>query len=368
MAWRRKGGHPLSPVGRHLLERSFPRKARRRILLAYQDDRLAHPQFAPFLHYGARFAKRGIHFRAVRYRDLDPQVLPGQLDAIFLQSSYAPASGELEGLLSLLKQARPELRISYFDWFAPADIRFAERVEEWVCAYVKKSLLRDRSEYLRPTIGHTNLGDYFSARFHTENPPCEWSVPSSILRRLVVGPSFSTSPDLASLFEKDEPPLQGVRPIDLHARIATEGTPWYAAMRGEAAAAVSASFPDLNVASQGLISKSRYMRELAQSKLCFSPFGYGEVCWRDFEAVAAGAVVVKPDMSHLETDPDIYHPFETYIPVRWDLADLEEKVRDALADPESLRRMAVRAFNIVRDHLRGPSLADLAARLAGDAD
>jgi hypothetical protein len=335
--------------------------------LAYQDDVLAYPQFAPFLRYPKRFAAHGMQFRAVRYEELDPSSLPEHLDALFLQSSYTPAPGELEALLLAIKAARPGIRIAYFDWFAPADIRFAERVEEWVTSYVTKSLLRDRSAYLRPSIGHTNLSDHFSARLRTENPPCEWTVPPAILPRLVVGPAFSTSPDLVSCFERDSLPAEQPRPIDLHARIATRGTPWYAAMRSEAAAAVAANFPDLNVASEGMIGKSRYMRELRRSKLCFSPFGYGEVCWRDFESIAAGTVLVKPDMSHLETNPDIYRPFETYIPVRWDLADLGDRVRDALADPASLRRMAARAFNVVRDHLRGPSLADLALRLVGRA-
>jgi hypothetical protein len=336
--------------------------------LVYQDDSLAYPQFAPFLRYAKRFAARGIHFRAIPYGELDPQNLPEGVDAVFIQSSYTPAPAELEALLTALKAAKPALRIAYFDWFAPADIRFAERVEEWVSGYVKKSLLRDRSTYLRPPIGHTNLTDHFSARFGTENPPCEWTVPAGVIPKLVVGPSFSTSPQLIGLFERDRLPAEHPRPIDLHARIATRGSPWYEAMRSEAAAAVAVDLADLNVASEGMVSKSRYMRELGRSKLCFSPFGYGEVCWRDFEAVAVGSVLVKPDMSHLETNPDIYRPFETYIPVRWDLADLGERVRDALADQRQLRRMAVQAFEVVRDHLRGPALMDLASRLAGSAD
>ena len=36
----------------------------------------------------------------------------------------------------------------------------------------------------------------------------------------------------------------------------------------------------------------------------------------------AGCAVLMPDMSHLRTYPSLYPPFETYIPLRWDLADL----------------------------------------------
>jgi hypothetical protein len=107
------------------------------------------------------------------------------------------------------------------------------------------------------------------------------------------------------------------------------------------------------------------MTELRRSKLCFSPFGYGEICWRDFEAIACGAVLVKPDMSHVRAQPDIYRPFETYIPVRWDLADLNDRVREALASPETQKTIADAAYATVRDHLRGPALEQLAARLSG---
>ena len=47
----------------------------------------------------------------------------------------------------------------------------------------------------------------------------------------------------------------------------------------------------------GMVSQNRYYGELAEAKIVFSPFGWGEVCFRDFEAVTAGALLLKPDMS-----------------------------------------------------------------------
>ena len=365
MAWRKSGTVPgLSAAGRKVLGRGFGRDVRCRILLIYQDHPLAYMQFYPFLHYTSRFARLGIQFRAMPYAALNPDILPPGLDAIFLQSSYTPASGELEGMLRRLKANRPNLRISYFDWFAPTDVRMAERVEPWVEAYVKKSLLRDRDAYRIPTLGHTNLTDHYGPRFGVENPPRTWNVPPEIVDRLIAGPAFSTASVLIRQFESDRLIPDGPRPIDLHARIATKGTPWYTAMRTETQDALAA-FPDLKVISSGRVSLKAFNQELAQSKLCFSPFGYGEICWRDFEAIAAGSVLVKPDMSHIDADPDIYQPFETYIPVRWDLTDLDEKVRAALADPAGMRRIAERAYAVVHDHLKGPTLENLVKHLAG---
>src|SRR5690606_40487329 len=52
---------------------------------------------------------------------------------------------------------------------------------------------------------------------------------------------------------------------------------------------------------------------------------YGEVCHRDFEAMAAGAVLVKPDSSHIRTNPEIYIPGQTYVPCKPDWSRSEER-------------------------------------------
>ena len=54
------------------------------------------------------------------------------------------------------------------------------------------------------------------------------------------------------------------------------------------------------------VSKKIFYKELSNSKIVLSPFGWGEICYRDFEAFKYGAALFKPDMSHLETWPDFY--------------------------------------------------------------
>lgn len=74
------------------------------------------------------------------------------------------------------------------------------------------------------------------------------------------------------------------------------------------------------------IPRKKYLRELESSKVSISPFGWGEVCYRDFESIISGCLLLKPDMSHLETYPNIYKKNETYIPLKWDMSDLPEKL------------------------------------------
>lgn len=80
----------------------------------------------------------------------------------------------------------------------------------------------------------------------------------------------------------------------------------------------------------------QYINTLYQSKLALSPFGMGEVCYRDFEVLEFGVALVKPDMSRVDTYPNIFIENETYIPVEPDWSNLNEKVLEALANPEKI--------------------------------
>jgi len=63
-----------------------------------------------------------------------------------------------------------------------------------------------------------------------------------------------------------------------------------------------------------------------------------------------GAVLLKQDMSHIATDPDIFVPGETYVPVQWDLSDMNEKVRWLVADAPARQRIARAAFDRLADY------------------
>ena len=87
-----------------------------------------------------------------------------------------------------------------------------------------------------------------------------------------------------------------------------------------------------------------YYQAMYGSKICISPFGYGEICWRDFEAILCGCLVIKPDMSHVETNPDIFRAYQTYVPVRWDYSDLEEQSSYYLEHDDERQRIVDQAL------------------------
>ena len=57
-----------------------------------------------------------------------------------------------------------------------------------------------------------------------------------------------------------------------------------------------------------------------------APLGYGEMAPRDLEAAMFGAVLIKPDMSYIDTSPNPFVDGETYIACKHDFSDLEEKI------------------------------------------
>lgn len=85
--------------------------------------------------------------------------------------------------------------------------------------------------------------------------------------------------------------------------------------------------------SQGKPIKSfsypyEYVDLLLDTKVVISPWGFSAWCIRDFEALACGCILIKPECSNLLVSPDIYNPASNLI-VWCDI--LFEKLSDQLA-------------------------------------
>ena len=87
---------------------------------------------------------------------------------------------------------------------------------------------------------------------------------------------------------------------------------------------------------------------MRKSKCTLSPFGMGEICFRDFEIIQFGSVMIKPDMSKVITHPNIYIPYETYIPCKLDWSDLIEKIEWVKNNPKQCKEITVNARHIFK--------------------
>lgn len=335
-------------VDRARMLRSFSSRPGRRLLFLTVKNEISSTQIFPYFFHSEHFERaHGIQIRELPLEQFTHGQHPYQgerIDAVAFQTWFDLDSDAMSQLVGRIRATWPQARLAYLDWFAPTDLRYAAVLNPDIDVYVKKQVLKSREDYGKPTMGDTNLTDYFGRRFGIHAPQTTFEVPEAFWDKLHLGTHFAFSdhmlPRFAGCF-----PAPGERTIDVHARMAIKGTEWYAAMRREALEAVQALEGKYRVASRGQVSKKLFLREMLASKLCFSPLGYGEVCWRDFEAMFAGSLLLKPDMSHLVCHPPAFIANETYVPLEWDLSDLPDKVDYFLTHESERTDMARAAFD-----------------------
>lgn len=291
-----------------------------------------------------------------RALDIDVRALPvasflagskryGSADAVCVQTWFDLTDEQMHDLMLRVGRAWPGRPIAYLDWFAPTDLRYAEVLDQHIVAYAKKQILADFSLYGKPTIGDTVLTDYYAKRFALSMPGRQFRVPPDFEGKIVLSPGFECSPNTMECLRH---PIEASREIDLHARFTVTGTEWYARMRTECRDKALELEGRFRVACRGQVSKQEFRRELRAAKICLSPFGYGPVCWRDFEAMACGALLLKQDMSYVRLARPFFVPNETYVPVKWDLSDLEDKVRHYATHHEEREAITRNAHAMLR--------------------
>jgi hypothetical protein len=320
----------------------------RRVLLLTHDNPICHSQIYPFYYYRRALARRyGVALQEECMQRFLKRAgnSSDEADIVMLQPWFTMGEEGVERLLSEVeRRCRPQ-RIVVLDPHAPTDLRFAKVMGDRIAVYVKKHALRDRAQYGQPTRGDTNVTDFCAARYNLELPRVQFEIPEGFLRKLVIGPSFATADYMLGHFLRGK--LRRRQPVaDIHARLGKKGTEWYSALRREAIEAAE-SLSGARVLSGSGVPKSKYLEELGRTRLCFSPFGYGEVAWRDYEAVMCGSLLIKPDMGHIETEPDIFVAGETYVPVRWDLGDFTQQARHYLLNEDEREHMVQKAFDIL---------------------
>jgi hypothetical protein len=117
------------------------------------------------------------------------------------------------------------------------------------------------------------------------------------------------------------------------------------------------------------LSQQEYYQRMFSSKIVLAPFGYGEMAPRDLEAAMFGSVLIKPDMSYIDTAPNVFVPYETYIPCAHDFSDLADKINEVLGDTDLFYYIINNAREKFVDSMKPESLAlhmyDLFSNLNG---
>ena len=281
-----------------------------------------------------------------------------QADCVFIHSRYFEhgwqdvnkRNGQNEAeLVTWLLEMRNQT--SKIIWFDAADSTGSADflIIPYVDAFVKKQLHKDLSIYTRDeklrlwvdtdTSKPENSFDPCPAK-HLHKIKLGWNIGLNDYRYFGYKMSRLSNYLSYSLYKNKYRAVEAARPFDLtfRGRIHSDSSNSIAWQRNQVLKLMGSL--QRNISTGNPVEKKLYWKELSNSKLSISPFGWGEVCYRDFESFISGAVLVKPSMNHLTTYPDVYQEGETYMPVSWQLHDLKDKLEYALDNYNLLKQIA----------------------------
>ena len=89
---------------------------------------------------------------------------------------------------------------------------------------------------------------------------------------------------------------------------------------------------------------------MENSKIFVCPAGWCEYTPKDYEAMLMGAMLIKPSVEHISTEPNVLVPNETYVPVKWDMSDLNEKCIYYLENPRERERIVNNARKAISEY------------------
>lgn len=223
-------------------------------------------------------------------------------------------------------------------------------VMPYVDLYFKKQLLKNSQDYCRDVYGTRTFCEYYHDLLHVEDetitqryyPHTEekylnklrvaWNVGIGDLFavkpiQLILHPHSVTKPDFLS------PDTERI--LDVQYR-GSGYSPLAGYPRSRSKELMMELMQESDIKISDItkrIPKAEFISESKNSKCILSPFGWGEICGRDFEAFVYGACMIKQDMSHCITYPDAYQAIFNYVPLKWDFSDFKE-VLSKVTSPE----------------------------------
>lgn len=215
-------------------------------------------------------------------------------------------------------------------------------VMPYVDLYLKKQILKDRNLYTKDFYGSRIFCEYYhnktgiideelEKRYYPPLDPkyinklgLSWNVGLGDLfisaKKLLFNPFKITKPNFT--------PPNSMKNLDIQYR-GSSFSPIGGYQRRKSKELLTSlsnvTFSDANKR----IPKNEYIKEGLNAKSILSPFGWGEICGRDFEAITYGACLIKHSMDHLDTYPNVYYDNDTYVPLKWDFSDFKEKLEKA---------------------------------------
>jgi hypothetical protein len=347
-----------------------PQQRVRVVLVSDDEVYTSEEQFAPFSIYRSELRQLGVISVHLLLQDVlcTPKFALSSFDIIIVKMSFREHELRAVRAIQTIRRAAPGKRIIYFDGDDDLCVQWPS-ILPFVDSYVKKHLFRDRSQYSRIFVGKSNLTDFvhreYGYSFSSDQITTQSSaIPDEMHGKLWLGSNLALDRKIVALYNKHRLRLEWEsRQNDVIFR-GSVPKDWIFYLRKDIGPALKRLGRLYEVLTpEGRVSSETYYREMLSSKICVSPYGYGEICWRDFEAVLCGCLLIKPNMAHVETWPDIFKENETYVSVRWDYRDLDEKCVYYLTHNNERERIVNAAFDALDKFYKNKCFIDWSANL-----
>jgi hypothetical protein len=257
--------------------------------------------------------------------------------------------------IEILKRLKTKYHtVSYFDDSDGADSIHSELLP-FLDFYYKSQMLKDTSLFKKTMYGRQLFSDFYHTHFNVNDSNLDIRLPISDAKELSkikilwnLGvlhypiPTLSYNcynyllphinfPKLKIGYQKTKLSFSPTKEKTIHKIHARFGFAPYSNSIGFQRKFFLDTISGSDTFLSGRVNKRQYNDEMANITGVLSPYGWGEICFRDFESVINRSILIKPDMEHITTFPDIYVKDETYVPVKWDGSDLLDVSKNILS-------------------------------------
>ncbi len=289
----------------------------------------------PFLKYKEYFALNGFFFELKKI-DIDFHF---ESDFIFLESKAAVLYSRKKNisLINLIRNLKPKSNaIIFFDTSDSTEIEIPEIIP-FVQKYCKAQILENLDSYRNRFYGGRIFTNFAYKNFNIKDnkPRASKNLTDDDLKKIRIfwnssinnfGYDRSICWSLFKFFKHKsllKLPTRGFAPkrnreklisINFNLDYERESVAWFRKQ----------SLRLLNEKKKERKNFLLYFKDLINTKYVLSPFGWGEINYRDYESFLTGSVLIKPNMDHLVTWPNYYQKGKFYIDYDWSFSNFIE--------------------------------------------
>ena len=295
-----------------------------------------------------------------KFDQIDISIEKYQPDILFYSCLWNTPVEEVKNHLQKIRSSFPDLKIIFFDHCDQSSSPFFAILNK-VDLFVKMMLYKDLDLYRADLNGNYIVTDYMHKNQLVDLNGWEFGskVNENQAHKLMVGWNLSTMNSLSRYSRY--PILSKLSSFpkkinDVMCRLSLsdgkDDTSYYSAHRRLCMTEVlklNEKYKIIHNSDGSKVKFTTFINDIRKSRLAVSPFGWGEITDRDFRIANHRALLVKPDMSHLTTAPDIYVNGETYAAVKWDFSNLEEVCDYYLSRPKETKEIVENAAQVLAD-------------------